>query len=332
MPRSRLLSICIAASVALHLAATVFVLLLPRGDRPAPDVVPVELADLPRAADFLEPKAGIVEGGPVPAPPAPPSPAPVPPRPPASPARSTPAVAQTGQAREPHRAAEPSKPERAPAGEPDGVDAPDAQAQEKPAPGAAAEAPSPAAVDPAPSKSAAGKAPTPPAAPPRPLKELLPKLGALVRAPGEPGGRRGAASGGSAVSTDGKPAERGPITEESGGGVHLSSLASPEIQYLSWYDSIRRKIELVWVYPLEAAQAGAQGEVTIDFVIERNGSVSSIRLVKSSGHKILDDEAIRAIQVVGRARFNPIPKSYNIANLPIRGRFIYIQGGDRMIR
>jgi protein TonB len=117
------------------------------------------------------------------------------------------------------------------------------------------------------------------------------------------------------VGSGGKPKEKGEITEESGGGVHLSSLSSPEIQYLSWYDSIRRKIELVWVYPLEAAEAGIQGEVTIDFVIERDGSVSSVRLVRSSGYRVLDDEAVRAIP-----------------NLPIRGRFIYTQGGDRLLR
>jgi protein TonB len=160
----------------------------------------------------------------------------------------------------------------------------------------------------------------------------VPKLGAFVRSQSEPGGRRANATSGSAVGTEGKPKEKGQITEESGGGVHLSSISSPEFQHQTWYDSVRRKIELVWVYPLEAAQAGIQGEVTIDFVIERNGSVSSIRLVKSSGYKVLDDEAIRAIQVVGRARFNPIPKSYNIPSLSIRGRFMYIQGGDRSFR
>jgi protein TonB len=325
MPRSRLLSICIAVSVALHVAATVALLLLPGWKRPPSDVVPVELADLPRATDFFEPVPGIVQGGPQPAAPSPVQAPPAPaaaraPQPPGEPPRkaadaATPPPEQADQAARPSEEASPQK-----------------QAPEKPSAGSATEKPDPASLEPAPSKTPAGPSAAPPAAPPKPLRDLLPKLGAIVRSQSEPGGRRTAPGNGSAVGTEGKPKEKGQITEESGGGVHLSSLSSPEFQHQTWYDSVRRKIELVWVYPLEAAQAGIQGEVTIDFVIERNGSVSSVRLVKSSGYKILDDEAIRAIQVVGRARFNPIPKSYNIPSLSIRGRFMYIQGGDRAFR
>jgi TonB family protein len=330
MPRGRLLSICIAASVALHVLATVGLFLLPSTRRAAPEFVPVELAEMPRATDFLEPAPGIVQGGPPPVPPpAPQRPAPPAPQP----------QAAAPRAPEPAPKAAPAAPAPPPQGEPSGSPEapqrpaePQAQAQEKPAPGSATEKPSPAAKEPVPSKQPAGNSAAP--SPPKPLRKLIPSLGELARAPGEPGGPRSKSSGGSAVATDGKPREKGQITEESGGGVHLSSLNSPEIQYMSWYDSIKKKIELVWVYPLEAAQAGIQGEVTIDFVIERNGSVSpsSIRLVKSSGYKVLDDEAIRAIQVVGRARFNPIPKSYNIPNLAIRGRFMYVQGGIRELR
>ncbi|HEY5997406.1 MAG TPA: energy transducer TonB [Candidatus Deferrimicrobiaceae bacterium] len=323
MPRNRLLSICIAVSVALHVALTVVLLLLPEWKAPPSDVVPVELADIPRATDFLEPAPGIVQGGPQPSRP---SPAPPPPAPPS-----------TRQAPPPQAKASPAGPARSP--EPDSpspspeTQAPQNQAQEKPSPGAATEKPSPAAREPVPTKLPPGNSATPPPAPPpKPLKDLLPKLGAIVRSQSEPGGRRSNPGNGSAVGTEGKPKEKGQITEESGGGIHLSSISSPEFQHQTWYDSVRRKIELVWVYPLEAAQAGIQGEVTIDFVIERNGSVSSVRLIKSSGYKVLDDEAIRAIQVVGRARFNPIPKSYNIPSLSIRGRFMYIQGGDRSFR
>jgi protein TonB len=76
--------------------------------------------------------------------------------------------------------------------------------------------------------------------------------------------------------------------------------------------------------------AGIQGELTIDFVIERSGAVSSIGLVRGSGSKILDDEAIRSIRKA--APFDPIPAQYKIPSLQIRGRFVYVHGGALRLR
>ena len=105
---------------------------------------------------------------------------------------------------------------------------------------------------------------------------------------------------------------------------------APEIQYISYFASIKRKIELVWQYPYEAAAAGIQGELSLDFVIARSGAVDSITLVRSSGSKILDDEAIRSIRKA--APFDPIPADYKIASLQIRGRFVYVHGGALRLR
>ncbi|HWS15041.1 MAG TPA: energy transducer TonB, partial [Candidatus Methylomirabilis sp.] len=108
------------------------------------------------------------------------------------------------------------------------------------------------------------------------------------------------------------------------------ALNAPQIQFISYFASIKRKIENVWNYPYEAATAGIQGELTLDFVIARNGKVDSIDLIRGSGSKILDDEAIRSIRKA--APFDPIPKDYNIPNLLIRGRFVYVHGGALRLR
>jgi protein TonB len=329
MPRGRLLSYCIGASLVLHLLMAVGLYFMPPSRRPAPDVVPVELADMPRATDFLEPAPGLVQGGPPPPPPPAQAPRAAAPAAPPVEARRSPAPPDASPSR-PQQADSPQQAGSPSPGEPE-PPARQSQAQEKPAAGSASEKPSPAAPQPVPSKQAPGNAASPGPAAPKPLK-LIPTLGALARAPGEPGGRREQPNKGSAASSGGKAADKGEIVEESGGGVHLRSLTSPEFVHQTWYDSVRVKIELVWVYPMEAAQAGIGGEVTIDFVIERDGSVSSVKLVKSSGYKVLDDEAVRAIRVVGRERFHPIPATYHVANIPIRGRFIYSHGGERQIR
>jgi protein TonB len=86
----------------------------------------------------------------------------------------------------------------------------------------------------------------------------------------------------------------------------------------------------VWQYPYEAAAAGIQGELTVDFVIARSGKVNSIELIQGSGSKILDDEAIRSIRKA--APFDPIPAQYKIPDLRIRGRFVYVHGGALRLR
>jgi TonB family protein len=152
----------------------------------------------------------------------------------------------------------------------------------------------------------------------------------MVMSREESGGRGEGTSSGSAVGTGGKSSGQEGVTEEHGGGFRLQSLNAPEIQYISYFASIKRKIELVWQYPYEAAVAGVQGELTVDFVIARNGKVESIELIRGSGHKVLDEEALRSIRKA--APFDPIPAEYKIPNLQIRGRFVYVHGGALRIR
>ena len=153
----------------------------------------------------------------------------------------------------------------------------------------------------------------------------------MVMAREEPSGGRGqGAATGNAVGTGGKATGKEGVTEEGGGGFRLTPLNAPEVQYISYFASIKRKIELVWQYPYEAAVAGIQGELTLDFVIARNGRVNSIELVRGSGSKILDDEAIRSIRKA--APFDPIPAQYKIPSLLIRGRFVYVHGGALRLR
>ncbi len=126
-----------------------------------------------------------------------------------------------------------------------------------------------------------------------------------------------------------RPSKEG-IAEESGGGFRLTPLNAPEIQYISYFASIKRKIELVWQYPYDAAIHGIEGDLQIDFVIGRSGKIESVELVRGSGHKILDDEAMRSIRKA--SPFDPIPAEYRIPNLQIRGRFVYVHGGALRLR
>jgi protein TonB len=192
----------------------------------------------------------------------------------------------------------------------------------------AKEEPAPSPVTP---PGAPGKSGAPGSAPSKSLRDLTPSLGRMVMAREEPSGGRGqGAAAGNAVGTGGKATGEEGVTEEGGGGFRLMPLNAPEVQYISYFASIKRKIELVWQYPYEAAAAGIQGELTLDFVIARSGALNSVELVRSSGSKILDDEAIRSIRVA--APFDPIPAQYKIPSLQIRGRFVYVHGGALRLR
>lgn len=192
-----------------------------------------------------------------------------------------------------------------------------------------------AKVEPTPSpvtpRDAPGKSPSPESSPSMSLRDLTPSLGKMVMAREESAGGRGqGAARGDAVGTGGKATGEEGVTEEGGGGFRLTPLNAPEVQYISYFASIKRKIELVWQYPYEAAVAGIQGELILDFVITRSGAVDSIALVRGSGSKILDDEAIRSIRTA--APFDPIPAEYKIPKLQIRGRFVYVHGGALRLR
>lgn len=312
MPSRRRFLTCVGLSVLLHLLILWVAYRFPSTVRRPEEVMEIDLSDIPRATDFLPAERGILEGRP--------------PRPePPPPARKAAPVPPAMQGRVPDLPVKPDLPpeesfpvkarKEGPAGE------------EKAGREATAE-PAPSPVTP---RSAPGKSGEPRSTPSKSLRDLTPSLGKMVMAREEPSGGRGqGAAVGNAVGTGGKATGKEGVTEEGGGGFRLTPLNAPEVQYISYFASIKRKIELVWQYPYEAAAAGIQGELTLDFVIARSGAVNSIELVRSSGSKILDDEAIRSIRKA--APFDPIPAEYKIPSLQIRGRFVYVHGGALRLR
>ena len=294
-------------SVLFHMIVLLLAYLLPSPSPRRAEVMEVDVANIPRIEDFLPSKPGILETQRSTAPPRParkemvgrvPN---LPVKTDLPPEKSFPAPRPKAQERQPEKFEE------------------ERQAKAEQPKAASEEAPSGSSGSPE-------KEPSSSDDPPRSLRDITPSLGKLVMARNEPSGGRGKgeARGGS-VGTGGKASENEGVVEESGSGFRLTPLNAPEIQYISYFASIKRKIELVWQYPYDAAMQGIQGDLQIDFVIARDGSVESILLVRGSGHKILDDEAIRSIKKA--APFNPIPAEYSIPHLQIQGRFVYTHGG-----
>jgi protein TonB len=312
MPSRRWFLVCTGISVLLHLLVLWLVYRFPSTVRPPEEVMEIDLSDIPRSTDFLPAERGILQGRP-------PRPAPPPP----SRKETVPPSAMQGRV--------PDLPVKTdlPPEESFPVTARKTGPDTEPKDGREAKAePQPSPVTP---RTAPGKTGGPPSAAPKSLRDLTPSLGRMVMTREEPAGGRGqGATTGNAVGTGGKVTGEEGVTEEGGGGFRLTPLNAPEVQYISYFASIKRKIELVWQYPYEAAVAGIGGELILDFVIARSGAVDSIELIRGSGSKILDDEAIRSIRTA--SPFDPIPADYKIPKLQIRGRFVYVHGGALRLR
>ena len=70
-------------------------------------------------------------------------------------------------------------------------------------------------------------------------------------------------------------------------------------------------------YPKEAVKKGIQGRVICQFVVEKDGSISNVEVVRSGGHHLLDQEAVRVISIMpkwkpGTQRGKPIRVKYTI--------------------
>lgn len=94
-----------------------------------------------------------------------------------------------------------------------------------------------------------------------------------------------------------------------------------ELKYHSYLRRLRERIEGVWRYPTLAAERGIYGDLYIRFTINKNGSLGQVELVRTSGHKILDDAAMKALRDANP--FWPVPDEISKDTFTITGHFVY---------
>ncbi len=83
------------------------------------------------------------------------------------------------------------------------------------------------------------------------------------------------------------------------------SLYTRDPKYVTYVGKIRQSIESEWQYPEIALRYGLQGKLALEFTILGDGHLEGLRLLRSSGSSLLDNEALRAIKAA--APFPPIP-------------------------
>jgi protein TonB len=114
-----------------------------------------------------------------------------------------------------------------------------------------------------------------------------------------------------------------PITYSSTGGRSSApvSLNSHDPVYMNYFNRIKQAINQNWEYPELAKRYGLQGTLFLEFAVGANGQLEQLRLVRSSGSQLLDDEALRAIKAA--APFAPIPSWIKSIPLPISATMEY---------
>ena len=72
-----------------------------------------------------------------------------------------------------------------------------------------------------------------------------------------------------------------------------------EFRFASYMDAWRTKVERIGNlnYPEEAVQRGISGALLMDVAINPDGSLHSVRVLRTSGHKVLDDAAVRIVKL-----------------------------------
>ena len=95
---------------------------------------------------------------------------------------------------------------------------------------------------------------------------------------------------------------------------------------ISFMRRFRTNIYNVWNYPDYAAQRNQQGTCLVRITVDRQGNVTDVQILESSGHRALDDETVRAIRK--GATYGPLPRAYPNEDLKIMAFVEYHLSGQ----
>jgi protein TonB len=108
-----------------------------------------------------------------------------------------------------------------------------------------------------------------------------------------------------------------PGTEQDIGGLHFDSQGA---DFSSWIDAFKHEVYRNWVVPQAAELGSARGHVDFEFTVEKNGSMSALRMVKSSGTVSLDQAARSAL---ASGKFTALPNDYAPPRVTMQVTFFY---------
>ena len=91
--------------------------------------------------------------------------------------------------------------------------------------------------------------------------------------------------------------------------------------YVDYFNTVREAVDLAWEYPEEAVLGGLSGRVKMLFTLRRDGKLMAVKVLKSTGHKSLDDSAKSALILAGP--FAPFPTGLAKKRIHVVAEFRY---------
>jgi len=92
--------------------------------------------------------------------------------------------------------------------------------------------------------------------------------------------------------------------------------------FTEWINRFKNEVYRNWILP-QPALMGFKGHVAFEFTVERDGTMSSLRMLRSSGTPALDRAAQNALS---GSRFIPLPKDYGPPRVTMQVTFFYNEG------
>ncbi|MFA6449789.1 MAG: TonB family protein [bacterium] len=90
---------------------------------------------------------------------------------------------------------------------------------------------------------------------------------------------------------------------------------------MAYARAVRERIESLKEYPQGARRRGQEGVASVQFTLNRNGSVSGVSIAKTSGYDSLDNAALDAVRKA--APFQPIPKELDRDEFALRVSIVF---------
>lgn len=116
-----------------------------------------------------------------------------------------------------------------------------------------------------------------------------------------------------------KPKEEArPLDDETQDTI---SLDTQDTRYVDYAQAIKERIAMHWSYPPEARNKLIEGNLLLEFSLNREGLVTGLEISRSSDYAVLDREAERAVRKA--SPFPPFPEHITVGRLNIEASFEY---------
>jgi TonB family protein len=104
-------------------------------------------------------------------------------------------------------------------------------------------------------------------------------------------------------------------------------LESRDPRHQDYLEEIRRRIQAKWIFPcVPDAVTGAcdylSAQLVVEFGVAKDGQVPFVNVLRSSGHLIMDEYAVRAVQLA--SPFPRVPDTISRTGIPIHATFNYV--------